>query len=438
MLSKRLLCGLFVTAMTFIGSYGFGAGFALYEGSARGNVLGGLTGHGDDAAAVFYNPAGITNLEGTHIMGGLTLIYPYADLTTTNLYDPSSSSKASYEDNIFYPPHAYYTKQLNDKWWLGVGFYSRFGLGSEFDDDWDGRYSSTNADIATVTLNPNIAVKVNDNFSLAFGVNATYIDVTLEQAIDSSRFMAQNFNDPRTNALDAKQTIEGDNLGYGFNLAAFFKVNDQWSFGLTYNSKIEQHITGGTAKYERPSAPVPDTWFVDTNVDADPIDLPESIFFGASYKHSEKFGMGFGVVYTGWGSLERLTFNYENPIIVVPGLGVALDRVSRELQWEDVFRYNVGFEYKVNDTFNLMWGVVYDESPVPDETISYLLPTNDRLLLNLGFGKNIGEWLFEMSYNYLSIQDRTIAQRQLEEGVLASEVEDGGAHLLGFSLSRKF
>lgn len=433
---NRLLCVLFVVAIT-LNSQVWGAGFALYEGSARGNALGGLTGQADDAAAIFYNPAGITQLEGSHLMGGVTLIYPYADLTTSSIYDPSVRADASYEDNVFTPPHIYYTRQLNDKWWLGLGFYTRYGLGSEFDDDWDGRYSSTNADIATLNLNPNVAFKVNDRVSLAFGLNATWIDVVLEQAIDSQRFMGRPFNDPRTNTFDARQTIEGDNWGFGFNLAAHFKPTDKWSVGITYNSEIEQHITGGTAKYERPAGLVPDTWFIDTNVDADPIDLPESVYFGAAYKHSDKLGIGFGVIYTGWSSLENLTFNYDQPIVVVPAFNLALDQVSRELNWKDVFRYNVGFEHQLSENLKFMWGFVYDESPVPDETISYLLPANDRTLLNLGFGTKLGNWYLEGSYTYLRIDDRKFGERQLEEGVLDTEVSTAGAHLLGFSLSRK-
>lgn len=433
----RLLWAIFL-AMVTVGSYSFGAGFALYEGSARGMAVGGLTGQADDPAAIFYNPAGITQLEGTHVMGGVALIAPFADLRTSSIYDPATTTEASYEDNVFTPPHVYLTHQLNENWWVGFGFYTRYGLGSEFDPDWDGRYSSTNADIATLNLNPNVAVKVNDHVSLAFGLNATWIHVVLEQAIDGLRFAGQQFNDPRTNEFDARQKIEGDNWGFGYNLAAHFKFNDKWSAGLTYNSKIEQHITGGTATFQRPTAQVPDTWFVDTFVDADPIDLPESIYFGLAYQINEKHSAGLGIIHTGWSSIKELVFNYNLPIVVVPGFNLALNQVSRELDWEDARRYNIGFEHQIKENLKLMWGIIYDESPVPDETISYLLPANDRQLLNFGIATHLGAWLFEGTYSYLRIDDRDFGPRQLEEGVLTTNVSSAGAHLLGFSLSRKF
>ena len=422
--------------MSLVSPLLLGSGFALYEGSARGNVLGGLTGHGDDAAAVFFNPAGITNLEGKHFMGGVTVISPFADLTTTSIYG-GPTTEASYEDNLFTPPHIYYTKQYSEKIWFGFGLFSRFGLGSEFKKGWAGRYSNVNTTIETLTLNANVAYKVNDKVSLAFGLDAIWIDVRLEQDIDASRFLTEPHNNPDTTAYDATQVIEGDNVGYGFNAAGFFRPNDRWSFGLSYNSKVKQEIDDGVARYQKPQAPVPFNWFVDTNVAAEPIDLPEMLFLGGAYRVSDRLGIGGGAVFTAWSALDELVFNYETPFLVVPGLGVAVDRASRELRWKDVWRYNLGFEYRLNDRWELMWGFTYDESPLNDQTISYLLPANDRTLYNLGFSRQFDKWLLECSFNYLQIKDRTIDNRQLEEGVLAGDVTNGGAYLLGFSMSRR-
>lgn len=426
-----LLCGLLLPTGT-----AFAAGFALYEGSSRGVALGGMTGGADDPAALFYNPAGITQLEGIHVMGGATGIAPFADLTTFNLFD-GTIADGKYEDNVFTPPHLYYTHQFNDRLWGGFGIYTRFGLGSEFDPDWVGRYSNIDADIETLTYAANVAYKVNDRLSLALGISAMWIDVSLKQAIDGSAFLAEPPNNPSTNRLDAVQTIEGENIGYGFNLSAFYELNDKWTFGLAYNSRVEQEIDDGVALYQKPIDPVPATWFVDTNVAAEPIDLPDMIFAGFAYKYSDKLTISGGAMRTGWSSLDKLVFHYETPFIVVPGLGLAIDEVTRELQWTDVWRYNVGLEHRLNDRLNLIWGVILDESPIPSETVSYLLPSNDRQLLNIGFRCKFEKWIVDGSYSYLTVRDRTIAQRQLSEGVLATEVAEAGAHLLGFSLSRK-
>lgn len=415
----------------------FSAGFALYEGSARGNALGGLTGQADDPAAIFYNPAGITQLEGRQFMAGVTFIQPFADVTTLNLYDQQFDTQ-SYETNVFTPPHFYYTHQLTENTTFGFGVFTRFGLGVEFDDDWEGRYSSTNADIATITINPNIAWKVNDRWSVAFGLDAVWLKAELEQAIDATRFNLLPGNNPNTSEFDAHQTIEGESWGYGFNAAVHFQPNDRWSFGLTYNSKVEQDIDDGTVKFRRPRAAVPETWFVDANAAADTIDLPEMIFFGGAVQLSERTELGFGIVHTGWSSIQELVFRYDQPVVVVPGAGLALDTVSRELKWEDVMRYNIGAQTKLTEHCDIMYSFIYDESPIPDETVSYLLPSNDRQLLDIGFQYRFEKWVMEGSYAYLTLRDRRITGRQFTEGVLESEVDSGGAHLVGFSMSRKF
>lgn len=429
-MKKGLLVGLVLGILWLQPRNVFAAGFALYGGSSRGVALGGMTGAADDPAALFYNPAGITQLEGIQAMGGATGIIPFADLTTLNIYDGTIVG-SKYEDNIFTPPHLYYTHQLNQKLWAGFGIYSRFGLGSEFDPNWVGRYNSIDANIETLTYGLNMAYKVNDRLSLAVGVSAMWIDVSFKQAIDGGQFLLEPPNNSSTNELDALQTIEGDNIDYGFNLSAFYQLNDKWSFGFAYNSEVEQEIDDAVALFQKPSGPVPPTWFVDTNVAAEPIDLPQMIFAGFAYKHSGRLNVPGGVIRTGWSSIERLTFHYESPFIVVPGLGLALDEATRELDWSDVWRYNLGLEHKLNDRFNILWSVILDQSPIPDRTISYLLPANDRQLLNIGIRCKYEKWILDGSFSYLTIRDRDIAQRQASEGVLQSEVKEGGAYLLG-------
>src|SRR5512135_306645 len=146
-MSRRRLVYSFLTVVfvLFLSTSAFGAGFALYEGSARGNVLGaGLVASADDPSALFYNPAGITQLKGKQAMIGFTAITPMISVETQN-----GARSDDFKRNWYFPPHAYYTQQINDKWWGGLGLFSRFGLGTEFDSNWPGRYNSYFAEIQT-------------------------------------------------------------------------------------------------------------------------------------------------------------------------------------------------------------------------------------------------------------------------------------------------
>ncbi len=204
-----------------------GAGFALYEGSARGNALGSsLVARADDPSALFYNPAGITQLPEIQVMAGATTIQPKTDVLTTY---GGTKTRSETKSNLWWSPHLYSTYQLTHATWFGLGIFSRFGLGTEFDDTWPGRYNTYNAVIQTVSVNPNVAFKVSDKLSLAAGISWMWLDLTLEQKIDFGAMVGN------PNALDVDQSLTGggDDSGYGFNLALHYKACEKMSLGIS-------------------------------------------------------------------------------------------------------------------------------------------------------------------------------------------------------------
>ncbi len=149
-----------------------GAGFALYDWSARGNALGGaMVGRADDPSAIAFNPAGITQIPGSSMMAGLAFIMPGGTLTNMDTGD-----SVGLIDHTFIPPHFYYTRQMSDKVWFGVGLMTRFGLGTDLPEDWFGRFNSYYTDIQSLSLNPNLAWKVNEQLSLSVGVEALWFE----------------------------------------------------------------------------------------------------------------------------------------------------------------------------------------------------------------------------------------------------------------------
>jgi long-subunit fatty acid transport protein len=146
------------------------AGFALYEWSARGNALGGtLVGRADDASAVAFNPAGITQIDGTQIQVGFSAISPMADL----VYNGQSTKGA---DNTWLPPHAYIAHKLNDDWAIGLGVYSRFGLGTEYEKArWPGAANIYYAAIETVSFAPVLSYRLTDTISIGGGIEFVHV-----------------------------------------------------------------------------------------------------------------------------------------------------------------------------------------------------------------------------------------------------------------------
>jgi len=415
--------GLGILCLLVAASMARGAGFALYEGGARGNALGGtLVGRANDPSTLFYDPAGMTQLPGFQVMGGATAIMPKTDVVTTY---GGTRSRSETETNLFLPPHLYSTYQYTESIWLGLGVFSRFGLGTEFDPNWPGRYNSYNAVIKTLTVNPNVALKVNDKLSLAGGVSWMYLDLTLEQKID---FSSPSNPDPNTNALDIDQSLTGDSSGYGFNLAAHYKALDSLSLGVSYVSRTKQEIKG-KADFTKPAG-VPAFMFNDTKVSGE-ITLPDMLFFGAVVHPMDRLSLELDGIWSRWSTYDELTIYYRDPIL--PGV----NSITKDKRWNDVWRVQVGVEYKALDWLDLRLGYVYDDSPVPRETADYLLPTNDRHLYSIGCGILLGRWTVDLSYTYLDMESRSVSARP-GDGVLDSRFKDSDAHLIGSSLSYKF
>jgi long-chain fatty acid transport protein len=400
----------------------FGAGFALYEGSARANALGGaVVGRADDPSAIWYNPAGITQLPGTQAMTGVTAIIPGTDITTSNRVTGRETTTPM-ETNAWLPPHLYVTHQLSDQFWLGFGMFSPFGLGTEFDPHWPGRFNSYKAVIQTLNFNPNIAWKITEQLSIAAGLDFMWFDLELRNKIPfaiQGRLLGE-----------VDQQLKGDSYGWGGNVALHYRPCQYAALGISYRSQMDQTVNG-KAVFNREGR-VPSQFFNTTGARGS-ITLPDEIYLGLAVFPMPKLSVEVGAVWTNWSTFDKLHIDYADAL--VPGV----DSAERGKDWEDVWRINLGIEYKLNPMVDLRFGYVYDQEPSPDNHVDYLIPSNDRHLFSFGPGIHWCGWDLDVSYTYLWVMDRSVdSSGRLAEGILDSDFEGGHAHLIGLSLSHKF
>ena len=406
----KLLAGTLGVAAVLAAQSAFGAGFGIYEGSARGNAMGTEVTADPAAPSVLYNnAAGMTALEGTQAEAGLTLIRPSQTVATTT---PAGTVDNEADSKWWTPPNAYVTHQFNDKVWSGVGVFSRYGLGVEYDDDWAGRYDCQKATIQSIDVNPSVAFKALDSLSLAAGVRAEWFEFELDKAIPTGT----PFVDP-----DLQFHMKGDSWGIGYNLGAFYEATDWLSFGLAYESEIEQEVEG-TYDVTHP--------LLSGGDGSGDVTTPSIVRFGTSVQATEKLTLNAGVVCTLWSSYDELAIDFD------PALLGQMPSSTTEKNWDDVFRYQIGVEYALTEAWALRAGYIYDETPDPDAHVDYIVPGNDRNLVSLGVGYKQGDFSCDLSYTYLMIMDRDIAARP-EEGVLPGEFNDGDAHLIGISVGYK-
>lgn len=396
-LNKALCAGMLcaIAGMSTMATTAQAEGFALFEWSARANALGGaVVARADDPSAIAFNPAGITQLEGAQVQMGISTITPSIDIKT-------NSGTYSNNSDTFYVPNGYYSQQLNDKWWLGIGMYSRFGLGIGYDSDWAGATNIIEANLETFSITPVLAYKVNDQLSVSVGfeVMKAYLDLTKNLGAGGTELYA-----------------DADSTGLGALAAIHYKPTDDWAIGLSYKSEVKQEFKGDAELTGAAASSV-----------AGNVVLPDELLFGVAYQATDKLSIEVGAVWTHWSNYKQLRLYLDD----------AAQKAEKK-HWKNTMRYNVGVEYEALDWLDLRFAYTYDESPVTNGYADYMVPTNDRHLLSTGAGFRIDDWTIDISYTCILASDRSFKNSSNAEATGGITSEGGITHVAGLSVGYKF
>lgn len=411
----------------------FSNGFQINEQGAKALGMGGaFVAQADDPTAVYFNPAGITQLDRTQVSFGVSPIMPYASFKSDN-----TGKTTDADEKTFLIPNFYAVIKLNEKLRLGIGGFSNYGLSSEWPENWEGRYitGGTKSEIVTYTLNPNLAFKVSEKLSIAAGLNIQYLDINLENRLAMLPYgggvMIPN--------SDGFSKLEGDDFGYGFNVALHYKITENWNFGASYRSKIKHNIRDGKATFKLPEGTILGVGPVDAMTikqsGSSQLILPDILYVGTSYKIG-RFTFELDGQWTGWSSYKELAIDFDDP---------TADDVVKNKDWDDVWAIRFGVQYKVNSMIDLRAGVVRDNSPIPNETLDPLVPSGDRWLYAVGFGLNFENIVLDFAYNYLDSESKRFDNHVGSEapyGIVAPELtgkfKDIHAHIFGINVTYKF
>lgn len=389
-----ILCGLLLA----LSANALAGGFALYEYSNR-SVAMGTTGiaQAGDASVVATNPALMTRLEDNQTLVGMVAIQPAGEVVIGG-----NSTKT--KDQTFLVPHAYYVHKYNDNVWLGVGEFTRFGLGMEYPDNWIGKDELTNILLETFSLNPSIAFKFNEHFSAAVGIELMKGNVLIEKT-------------PTIATLPTKVKIEGETVTATGNLGLHYQFNDQWGVGFTYRAPAKV-CTDGKIKFSG-GAPLADAKaYVATT-------LPSSYSLGVAYQPTDDWNIEFDVVHTRWEHTKNLKIDTDSAV----GDSVV------DMYYKNTWRLQLGTEYWVKDWAAVRLGYIWDQSPIRHGSASFMLPSNDRHLFSGGLGFKGENWTCDLAYSYIVSKDRHGMKIGTHDNV---DFKDGDTHIAGLSVGYVF
>jgi long-chain fatty acid transport protein len=379
---------LFLVFPLLISANIFAGGFQLNEHGARALAMGGaFTAVANDPSAIYWNGAGLSYLSGTNIVFGVSMIAPVSSFRGV----APSVTKYRGKNLVFFPAHFFASHQLSDKFTVGLGFTTPFGLGTEWDEDWIGKYLAVETSLQTFIVTPVIAYKPIETLSISAGFVYSFANVLITRKNPLQPIFAS----------DAFIHLEGDDMfAYGFNAGILFKPTKCISIGASYHSEVKYKFEG-TA-----TSTGPDQVAASLPKGAITAELttPQNIAGGIAVDFSEKVKISADFQYVGWSSYDKLE-------VVFTETGVVS---SSPRLYDDSYIVRLGSSYKFNDQVTFLGGVYFDKNPVSTKYLNPTLPEADRIGLSCGIEAQIFENL-SVQGSYLFIRGKQLTITDSEE-----------------------
>jgi len=406
--SKQRLMQLAVAAaLTGAASSTYASGFQLMEQNASGlgNAYAGQGASAQDASTIFFNPAGMTRLPGMNAVGAINAIRPSAKFSnTTSTLAPLQTSLGGNGGDAgdwAFVPNAYFSWQVNPQIYVGLGLNAPFGLKTEYDPTWVGRFHAIESELKTININPSVAFRINNVVSLGAGINYQKADATLTNAVNYSAAAFGAGGAALLGAIggagrEGVAKVEGDDWAWGYNLGAMFDITPDTRVGLAYRSSTSYKISGNVTFSNRPAllaAGLP-----DGAVTAD-LTLPAIASVNFFHKINPQWDLLADLSWTDWSRLKVLN--------IVRSSGALL--ATTPLNWKDTWRIGIGANYHFNDQWTLRFGTAYDQSPVPDADRTPRVPDSDRTWAAVGAQYRLSKQAaIDFGYAHVFMKDASV------------------------------
>jgi len=351
-------------------------GFSLSEQSvsAMGTANAGRASNAQDASVVFNNPASMHQLKQAQFTQAVAFIDAQTKIKNAVGGLPGGTNEGDIVPHTFIPS-GYFTSGDKGGWAWGVAAYGSFGLKTNHEESYAARYLGDKSSVKVTTIQPAVSYKLNDKVSVGFGPTINKVEALLTKNVG-----------PLTGGAVANTELEGDDLGYGYNLGVQAALDENTSVGVVYRSKVKYKIDDGTLATTGTVAA--GTYNAKTS-----LTTPESVEFAVTHKLNAKDTIHAGAAWTRWSRLKELSVQTTHPLV-----GTTVETFN----WKDSVGYSVGITHQHCEKIELRAGLAYDNSPVAPADRSVRLPSGDRRVASIGAGYKLSPTqTIDASYTFL-------------------------------------
>lgn len=403
-LKQTLLSISVAAALAAISGQAAASAFALLEQGGAGNAFAGGAAGAEDASIIFSNPAGMSRLNGTQVTVGASMIRAssrFSDGGSTGALLQTAGGNGGEAGGTAFVANAYMVTELDPAVRFGLGVFAPFGLQTEYDPGWIGRFQAIKSRIATVNVNPSLSYRMNDSVSLGIGLSYQHISGELTNAVNYSAAAGGLLG----SNLEGVSTMTGSDSSWGYNFGALFNVSPDTRIGISYRSKIKYTLIGTVTFSNVPVALAATPVLANGAVNL-PISMPDSFSLSAFHQLGN-WDLMADATRTGWSVLRQMVISRSD--------GTNVQTVPEH--WKDTWRIALGASYHYNEQWLSRIGVAHDQTPMSDAYRTARIPDSDRTWLTFGGQYKMSALnKIDVSYTHIFMKDASIASDQTATG----------------------
>lgn len=375
----------------------------------------GMTASAENATTAYSNPAGMTRIDHTQLVGLVTLGYSESDFKLKNGTTGANLGSITNE-GTFLVPQLYLSIPFKKNWRFGFSLNIPSGIDSDYGDDWVGRYQVQRSSLIFVAATPTLAYRLNDKWSLGGGLQFVYTRYEQTSAI----------NNIPENLSDGQVTIDNDGIGLGFTLGALYEITPQTRIGLAYRSETNPDLEG-EPEYSN-LGPLREQVLNNAGVLGQPLNAdlrsPQSVNIGVYHE------LGSGWCFTADGAwIDFSEFGLEQ-------VSVGPNTVSYSSDYKDIWGGSIGAQYRFSEVWSGALGAAYLSSGVDDKDRTLAMPIDRIWGLGIGVARQLRKKRkIHVNLNYYDLGEASIDATLNElAGRVVGEHETRFAILLDFGL----
>jgi long-chain fatty acid transport protein len=347
----------------------------------------------DNPSAIFYNPAGLTQLTGNHLEAGVYGIYLDPQYTR-----PGGGNTFHNQDPFGGIPQLYYVHG-NEKqtFAYGLGIYAPSGLNVHWEDNTGFRTLGTQGSLEQIAINPVVSFKLLPSLSIGGGLSANYANLDLRQGI---LWPGQPYDRFR---------FQGDGWGLAGNLGLRWQPMDKLAFGASLHTGMKINLEGYTSAYNNVATPLAQppyyypTFTTSASAKAD-FQFPLKAEAGMSYRPTTNWNVEFDVDYTDWSSMGTVTIQQSHAFPPLFPQNIPLP-----LQWQSSWYYELGATRYFDNGWHVSGGYIFNQNAVPDAHYTTVVADEDRHFFSVGVGRTGKQFDFDVAYQFGYGPDRTVS-----------------------------